>query len=87
MLHGFTGKIPPSSTLLFDIELMEIRNGPRSADTFHEMDLNDDWKLSRQEVWNSMFQNSRVHFVHFKHFIYFIYSVTQSNSVESAPVP
>ncbi|XP_076016902.1 peptidyl-prolyl cis-trans isomerase FKBP14 [Genypterus blacodes] len=44
------GKIPPSSTLMFDIELMEIRNGPRSHDSFREMDLNDDWKLCKQEV-------------------------------------
>nr|XP_019948364.1 PREDICTED: peptidyl-prolyl cis-trans isomerase FKBP14 [Paralichthys olivaceus] len=44
------GKIPSSSTLIFDIELMEIRNGPRSHDSFREMDLNDDWKLSRTEV-------------------------------------
>jgi len=44
------GQIPPGSTLIFDIELMEIRNGPRSHETFREMDLNDDWKLSRQEV-------------------------------------
>ncbi|KAJ8354434.1 hypothetical protein SKAU_G00220010 [Synaphobranchus kaupii] len=44
------GKIPPESTLTFDIELMEIRNGPRSHESFREMDLNDDWKLSKQEV-------------------------------------
>lgn len=35
---------------MFDIELMEIRNGPRSHDSFQEMDLNDDWRLSKQEV-------------------------------------
>ncbi|XP_037639974.1 peptidyl-prolyl cis-trans isomerase FKBP14 [Sebastes umbrosus] len=44
------GKIAPGSTLIFDIELMEIRNGPRSHDSFKEMDLNDDWKLCREEV-------------------------------------
>ncbi|KAG7475039.1 peptidyl-prolyl cis-trans isomerase FKBP14 [Solea senegalensis] len=47
---SMTGKIPPGSTLIFDIELMEIRNGPRSHESFREMDLNDDWKLSRTEV-------------------------------------
>ncbi|XP_062848445.1 peptidyl-prolyl cis-trans isomerase FKBP14 [Trichomycterus rosablanca] len=44
------GQIPPDSTLVFKIELMEIRNGPRSHESFQEMDLNDDWKLSRAEV-------------------------------------
>ncbi|XP_059195608.1 peptidyl-prolyl cis-trans isomerase FKBP14 [Centropristis striata] len=44
------GKIPPGSTLIFDIELIEIRNGLRSHEAFREMDLNDDWKLCRQEV-------------------------------------
>ncbi|XP_006006756.1 peptidyl-prolyl cis-trans isomerase FKBP14 [Latimeria chalumnae] len=44
------GKIPPESTLIFHVELLEIRNGPRSHESFQEMDLNDDWKLSKQEV-------------------------------------
>ncbi|XP_019946495.1 peptidyl-prolyl cis-trans isomerase FKBP14-like [Paralichthys olivaceus] len=44
------GKIPPESTLTFIIEVLEIRNGPRSHESFQEMDLNDDWKLSKHEV-------------------------------------
>ncbi|KAF7237735.1 Peptidyl-prolyl cis-trans isomerase FKBP14 [Varanus komodoensis] len=44
------GKIPPDSVLIFNIELLEIRNGPRSHESFQEMDLNDDWKLSKEEV-------------------------------------
>ncbi|XP_029938210.1 peptidyl-prolyl cis-trans isomerase FKBP14-like [Salarias fasciatus] len=44
------GKIPPESTLIFIIEVLEIRNGPRSHESFQEMDLNDDWRLSKQEV-------------------------------------
>lgn len=46
----WAGKIPPESTLIFNIDLLEIRNGPRSHESFQEMDLNDDWKLSKQEV-------------------------------------
>ncbi|XP_031709894.1 peptidyl-prolyl cis-trans isomerase FKBP14-like [Anarrhichthys ocellatus] len=44
------GKIPPDSTLTFVIEVLEIRNGPRSHESFQEMDLNDDWRLSKDEV-------------------------------------
>ncbi|KAM4705844.1 peptidyl-prolyl cis-trans isomerase FKBP14 isoform 1-T1 [Rhinophrynus dorsalis] len=44
------GKVPPESTLIFSIELLDIRNGPRSHESFQEMDLNDDWKLSKEEV-------------------------------------
>ncbi|XP_008329688.1 peptidyl-prolyl cis-trans isomerase FKBP14-like [Cynoglossus semilaevis] len=44
------GKIPPESTLTYIIEVLEIRNGPRSHESFQEMDLNDDWRLSKNEV-------------------------------------
>nr|XP_021503673.1 peptidyl-prolyl cis-trans isomerase FKBP14 isoform X1 [Meriones unguiculatus] len=44
------GKIPPESTLIFNVDLLEIRNGPRSHESFQEMDLNDDWRLSKHEV-------------------------------------
>lgn len=48
------GKIPPDSTLTFVVELLEIRNGPRSHESFQEMDLNNDWKLSQHEVGRSI---------------------------------
>ncbi|KAM8967392.1 peptidyl-prolyl cis-trans isomerase FKBP14 [Pelodytes ibericus] len=44
------GKIPGDSNLIFHIDLIEIRNGPRSHESFQQMDLNDDWKLSKEEV-------------------------------------
>ncbi|XP_033981339.1 peptidyl-prolyl cis-trans isomerase FKBP14-like [Trematomus bernacchii] len=44
------GKIPPESTLTFVVELLNIKNGPRSHESFQEMDINDDWRLSMQEV-------------------------------------
>uniref|UniRef100_A0AAY5EN77 peptidylprolyl isomerase n=1 Tax=Electrophorus electricus TaxID=8005 RepID=A0AAY5EN77_ELEEL len=52
LAYGKEGKgvIPPESSLIFDIEVMEIRNGPRSHESFQDMDLNDDWKLSKSEV-------------------------------------
>ncbi|NWX84811.1 FKB14 isomerase, partial [Nothoprocta ornata] len=49
------GKIPPESTLIFNIDLLEIRNGPRSHESFQEMDLNDDWRLSKQEASGLLF--------------------------------
>nr|XP_033786629.1 peptidyl-prolyl cis-trans isomerase FKBP14 isoform X2 [Geotrypetes seraphini] len=44
------GRIPPDSTLKFIITIMDIRDGPRSHESFRQMDLNDDWKLSKTEV-------------------------------------
>ena len=44
------GKEGKESTLIFNIDLLEIRNGPRSHESFQEMDLNDDWRLSKHEL-------------------------------------
>uniref|UniRef100_A0A8C7JPS8 peptidylprolyl isomerase n=1 Tax=Oncorhynchus kisutch TaxID=8019 RepID=A0A8C7JPS8_ONCKI len=50
LAYGKEGKGIAHRTLIFDIEIMEIRNGPRSHESFQEMDLNDDWRLSKQDV-------------------------------------
>lgn len=55
------GKIPPDSNLIFHIELLDLRNGPRSHESFQEMDLNDDWKLSREEVKEYLRQEFQKH--------------------------
>ncbi|XP_073433561.1 peptidyl-prolyl cis-trans isomerase FKBP7 [Dendrobates tinctorius] len=43
-------KIPPDATLIFEIELLAISKGPRSAEAFHHIDLNDDQFLSKDEI-------------------------------------
>uniref|UniRef100_A0A8C8BS65 peptidylprolyl isomerase n=1 Tax=Oncorhynchus tshawytscha TaxID=74940 RepID=A0A8C8BS65_ONCTS len=50
LAYGKEGKGIAHRTLIFDIEIMEIRNGPRSHESFQEMDLNDDWRLSKPDV-------------------------------------
>ncbi|XP_033862881.2 peptidyl-prolyl cis-trans isomerase FKBP7 [Acipenser ruthenus] len=47
-------KVPPDSTLIFEIELYTIARGPRSAESFQEIDLNKDRSLSRDEITEYM---------------------------------
>ncbi|KAJ8255362.1 hypothetical protein GJAV_G00204020 [Gymnothorax javanicus] len=47
-------KVPPNSTLIFEIELYTISRGPRSLEAFREMDLDSDKSLSKAEVRKSL---------------------------------
>ncbi|XP_028662029.1 peptidyl-prolyl cis-trans isomerase FKBP7 [Erpetoichthys calabaricus] len=49
---GKQGKdnVPPDATLIFEIELYTIARGPRSMEAFHDIDLDNDRNLSRDEI-------------------------------------
>lgn len=42
--------IPPQSTLIFDIEIVDIQDGPKPVNVFKEIDADGDNRLSRKEV-------------------------------------
>ena len=52
-LFGFflsSERIPAKSTLLFDVELINIENGEKIPNVFRLIDINGDQLLSRDEV-------------------------------------
>ncbi|XP_077927161.1 peptidyl-prolyl cis-trans isomerase FKBP7 isoform X3 [Halichoerus grypus] len=44
------GKIPPDATLIFEIELYAVTKGPRSIETFKQIDMDNDRQLSKTET-------------------------------------
>lgn len=43
-------KIPANSTLIFEVEIVKIEDGPNPVNVFKEIDSDNDGKLSRKEV-------------------------------------
>ncbi|GFT17838.1 peptidyl-prolyl cis-trans isomerase FKBP7 [Nephila pilipes] len=47
---GAGDRIPPKATLIFEVELLRIDDGPAPVNVFKEIDANQDKQLSREEI-------------------------------------
>eukprot|EP00105_Crassostrea_gigas_P004193 XP_011417332.1 PREDICTED: FK506-binding protein 2 isoform X1 [Crassostrea gigas] len=48
--QGAGEKIPPKSTLIFEVELLDVQDGPKPENIFKKIDTDEDNKLSREEI-------------------------------------
>ncbi|KAL0985580.1 hypothetical protein UPYG_G00158870 [Umbra pygmaea] len=44
------GPVPPNATLVFEVEVYSVSKGPRSLESFKDIDLDDNKVLTRDEV-------------------------------------
>ncbi len=54
--HGAGDIIPGDATLYFDIELVDTEEGPTPVNVFKQIDLDDDSKLSKEELSGYLMQ-------------------------------
>lgn len=47
---GAGEKIPPNSTLVFEVECVQVEDGPAPVNVFKEIDVNGDKQLTRDEL-------------------------------------
>ncbi|KAL3854382.1 hypothetical protein ACJMK2_013653 [Sinanodonta woodiana] len=57
--QGAGDKIPPKSTLVFEIELINAADGPAPPNVFKEVDSNKDNALSMEEISDYLIQNAK----------------------------
>ncbi|MBN3308386.1 FKBP7 isomerase, partial [Amia calva] len=48
--YASADSVPPNATVIFEIELYTVTRGPRSVESFREIDLDRDRSLSKSEV-------------------------------------
>ncbi|TRY92241.1 hypothetical protein DNTS_029079, partial [Danionella cerebrum] len=44
------GPVPPNATVIFEVELLHIRRGPRSIEAFRQMDMDNNNELTKEEL-------------------------------------
>lgn len=54
-------KIPANSTLIFEVEILKIEDGPNPINVFKEIDVDKDDRLSRKEVSDFLKKQLAIH--------------------------